>query len=580
VEDRRVSLLLAGFLAVIAASALWAVAMPAPHTGGDNAAYLSLAQSLVTGHGYTELWDPEAPPHTKYPPGFPVVLAALMAAGAASWGAFKALVGVLTLGAVLLVFAWVRRASDVVTAAGVALATLATAGWLQASRWVLSEPLFLLFLFLCLWALEPGRDARPGDAARELPGQGTPFPRPNGLRTAIGCAAAGMAVFTRTAGLPLIVAVLVAFLVAGHRRVAGIFAAALAVPGIWWLGRSLRGGEGAYQSEFWLVDPYQPELGTIGVLDLPVRFVRNVGTYVGRVVPSEWWGAAAPFAGPGARWALGIALVGLAGWGWFVRVRDRPGVPEVFAPLYAGLILVWPETWAGDRFSLPLYPLALLYATLAIRDVVATRGPALVRMGVLPVALLALVGPAVPGWVVLSEQSADCRRRAAGEDPITCHNLPFQELGAAAAWMGRNLPEDAIVLGRKPRMSYLLGGPRGRTFPFTQDPEAFLEEADAVGARYVVLDRLDGVSAFYLPPVIGGRPGAFCHIGGWSPGGPGEGGGTELFGILPPDERGRVADITVCPESWGAWPGEAPMSYRGEVPRLVQGPRPPLPVSP
>ena len=41
---------------------------PAPHNGGDNAGYLSLAHSLATGAGYVEAWDPALAPHTKYPP--------------------------------------------------------------------------------------------------------------------------------------------------------------------------------------------------------------------------------------------------------------------------------------------------------------------------------------------------------------------------------------------------------------------------------------------------------------------------------------------------------------------------------
>ncbi|MGI9628204.1 MAG: hypothetical protein ACR2QM_15330, partial [Longimicrobiales bacterium] len=62
--------------------------LPVMHTGGDNAAYLTLASSLLDG-GYRELWNPGAPPHTKYPPGFPVVLASLLAVGFKTFTAFK-----------------------------------------------------------------------------------------------------------------------------------------------------------------------------------------------------------------------------------------------------------------------------------------------------------------------------------------------------------------------------------------------------------------------------------------------------------------------------------------------------------
>lgn len=573
--DRRARLVLAAILAVVTASVLWAVGMPAPHTGGDNAAYLSLAQSLATGDGYTEIWDPDTPPHTKYPPGFPLLLSLLVAAGASSWAAFKSLVMVLTFGAVMLVFAWASRREGVLLGGAVATVTLVSAGWLQASRWVLSEPLFLLLLFLAFWALEPGEGRREEAAA------GPDRTARSSVRIAVGCLAAGLAVFTRTAGLPLVFAVIGALAIERRWAAAGAFVGGLAVPGVWWLGRSLRGGEGAYQSEFWLLDPYQPELGTIGLLDLPVRVVRNLLAYVGRVIPSEWWGTDVPFATPASSWALGLALVGLAGWGWVLRARRSPGAVELFVPLYVGLILVWPETWAGDRFSLPLYPIILVYGATAVTAAltrVSEERRGIARSVALAAAFLVLAGPAVPRWMSLSSESDACRRATARDGPMTCTPLAFQELGVAAAWMGTNLPPDAAVFSRKPRLFYLLGGQRGRTFPFTRSPERFLEEADRIGIRYVLLDRLDGISSFYLPPVIGGRPDAFCHIGGWSNAGAQV--GTELFGILPASQRGRSDDITVCPESYGTWPGVEPAGRVGSVPRLAQDPADPEPALP
>ena len=59
---------------------------PAPHNGGDNAGYLSLAYSLTTGAGYVEAWDPALAPHTKYPPLYPALLAGAMGLGARAWG--------------------------------------------------------------------------------------------------------------------------------------------------------------------------------------------------------------------------------------------------------------------------------------------------------------------------------------------------------------------------------------------------------------------------------------------------------------------------------------------------------------
>ncbi|MGB9721929.1 MAG: hypothetical protein ACPL28_10685, partial [bacterium] len=43
---------------------------PKLFTGGDNAVYIILAESITTGKGYKNIYLPEQPPHTQYPPGF------------------------------------------------------------------------------------------------------------------------------------------------------------------------------------------------------------------------------------------------------------------------------------------------------------------------------------------------------------------------------------------------------------------------------------------------------------------------------------------------------------------------------
>lgn len=48
---------------------------PVLFTGGDNAGYMILGDAVRSGAGYRDLYRPEAPLHTKYPPGYPALLA-------------------------------------------------------------------------------------------------------------------------------------------------------------------------------------------------------------------------------------------------------------------------------------------------------------------------------------------------------------------------------------------------------------------------------------------------------------------------------------------------------------------------
>ena len=384
--DRRSFVLLGCLLAVITAVLLTAVSTPAPHTGGDNAGYLSLAHSLVSGEGYTELWEPGLPAHRKYPPVFPMILGALMMAGASSWMAFKLLMAGLTSVAVLLVFVWASERAGTLAAVAVASLTVFSGGWLQASRWILSEPAFLVLTFLSLMAVERATSERPMANGRLSP---------RGWLVLSG-AAAILAFFTRSAGLPLVLALTASLLLARRLRAAAVFAICLALPGLWWILRVRGGGDGAYQSEFWMVNPYEPQLGTVTWIQLPARSWANLQLYVGTVLPGEWW------SGANARVlaAFGIVMVGLAVSGWVARVRVSPAAAELFVPLYLGLILVWPEVWSGDRFILPLYPLILLYAGESVARAARPlgRGGSVRR----PRCRLPVVGTTCPSEVVVT----------------------------------------------------------------------------------------------------------------------------------------------------------------------------------
>ncbi len=536
----------------LSTSAIAAVWTPAPHTGGDNAGYLALAHSVVEGQRYVEAWDPESPPHTKYPPVYPLLLGALIGMGASAWTAFKALSAVSLAGAALLAFLWAGRRVGPLAGGGIALLALLSHGWLDASRWTLSEPVFLAFAFLALWAadhaLDPPRLPIPWLGGGEGSGSGERT-KPGWL--ALATLATVLTCMTRAAGAPLAVALVLVLTLGTRLRSAAVVSASLAAPAAWWLVRS-RGSPGAYQSEFWMANPYEPGLGTVGWPDLPARAWANLRLYVGEVVPREWWSSL----DGGVAVSVGAALVTLAVTGWVLRLRrEGAGAAEVFAPLYLGMILVWPEVWSGERFLLPLYPLLFLYAGEALV-------PAARRLGRLAVpsaaaaSWLVVALPALPGAVRLAADARVCRRVVETTDDVfECHAQGFREFREAATWAGANLPAGSVVLNRKPRIFFLLGRTPGRVFPFTSDPAALLDEADRAGARYVLIDQVDALATVYVPAAIEARPLAFCYMGGW--GAQGGGPSTNLLGILPPDERGdggTFADIGTCPDSYRADP--------------------------
>ena len=498
---------------------LAAVANPSPHSGGDNAGYLTLAYSLLDTGQYLDLHDPVQPAHVKYPPVYASVLATAMAFGARTWVAFKSVSGLAILASVALAagWAWRRRGWSFGLTIGALLAFAGT--FLYYSQWILSDPIFLVFTTGALLAFDRVDSLmrpRPPDQAGDpvLTGKERGWLLLGGIATIL-------AFFTRSAGLPLVVAVLLWLALKRQRRALAIFAIAFGVPAVlWWLRSRALGGPG-YTGEFWLVNPYQPDLGQVGFVGLVDRFVANFWFYVATEIPAGLLGVRNVAATIG-----GLLLFVLATVGWIKRLRFV-GVAELFVPLYFGLILLWPEVWSGDRFALPLFAPILFYAG---ETVVRVTRPLhrLAPLGVGTVIVVALLIPAMGNWRGAARQASICRERVEA-GPFACYQSRMQEFVAAAQWVGTNSPDGTVVFSRKPRTFYLLSGVPSAVFPFSDDPQVLADAADDIGARYVVVDYLDNVSAFYLVPILRDRPGMFCTVRGF--GGDDRGIQTQLLGI-------------------------------------------------
>lgn len=555
-SPERLCWILFGVATAVSAVVVWTVFNPTPHSGGDNSGYIGLAHGLLTDGTYVDVYDPVRLRHTKYPPVFPAVLALLMALGARTWAALKLSAAIPTVLAVAFTYLWAQRRVGTLSAFAIALLLSVSSGIVYYSQWILSDPLFLALTMGSLFALERAGTGVSADAGDVVEAREESVAR---LWLATGVLLAGLAYFTRSAGLPLIVALL-AFLALRRSwtRLAGS-AVALGIPmALWWL-RGRGEGVAQYGTEFWMVDPYQPALGTIGPLGLVPRILENLEAYVLRHGPAGVVGSDGP-----ALAAIGVGLTLAAVAGWLLSARRRIGPAELFFPLYAGLILVWPAVWGGDRFALPLYPLLFLYGVVSL-DALRGRMPRIAANAATAAVALFLMLPAAGNWLDTTRQVEQCRRAAERAGPWACYGARIGYFVAAAAWMSEALPDGSAVLTRKPRHFYALSGHPSRTFPFVEDPDALLGLADEVGARYVLLDRWDGLAGRYVGGAVRARPAAFCYVRGF--GEPAEG-GAQLLGILPPEARGEVGasgaaevGIAPCPAGEYALPGGGPERY-------------------
>ena len=505
---RSYTLPLAGLILLLHLLLALLVFDPTPFTGGDNAAYIALAQSLLEGRGYLELYDPATPPHTQYPPVFPAVIAAALAVGIRPWVGLKLVVIGFSVAAVCFAFLWARRRGWPGAAAWVTLLVAVSPGVLDLSHWVLSDVPFAAFTLAALWGFERLRPDAWG-------------------RFAFATAAAALAYFTRSAGLPLIVAVVAWLALRRHWRQLAAFVLLIGpLAALWWLRARALGGV-SYVEQFMMVNPYAPDLGRIGPVDFIQRIIDNDREYLTKHLPALLFGDK-------GGWLLVpsavIVLVAAAGWGSRLR---RPTVAELFLPLYVGLLLAWPAVWSGERFLLPVLPLVLAYAGIGVTRLSRRFVPRLTRFAG-PVAAMILLAAAVPALRRQVEAGGECTLRYMEGDRYPCLVRDWRDFFEIAEWSRRALPDGAVVLARKPRLFYLISGHRSRVYPLSENPDDFFAAARTAGARYVVLDYVDRISGFYLAPVLLARPESFCAMRILASD------RAVLFGITEPGAGGRI----------------------------------------
>lgn len=307
----------------------------------DDGVYALLGRALARGEGLRYAGVVGSPPAPKFPPLYPLLLAAIWKVWPsfpANAAGFKALNLALAAGGSGLFAVYLMRALGVPAVASLAMAVGA---WLTVDVWryaavPLSEPLFVCTLVLALVAAT--RVERGGAGARVLPG-------------VAAVAALAATYYTRTIGIVLVPALVLAC-VAGRRWKAGaamaVAGAALIAPWILWTQRVERQVPGPLAD---ILGTYGGWLGAQLATADPewAADVARGGLELGNRVLS----ALLPGVPAAARWALAPLLVaaGGAGAAWVWR-RSRSTV--LFIIGFLAVLWLWP--YSARRLLAPVVP--------------------------------------------------------------------------------------------------------------------------------------------------------------------------------------------------------------------------------
>ena len=484
---------------------------PKPATFGDNAIYMILGKSLAAGTGYRNIYLPDAPVHTQYPPGFPLMLAGVtLLCGGINVLASKLLVVLTGIGAMFFIYrlcelTFRKRAWPVM----VLFASLPTL--VENNHWVLSEIPFLLVTMAALFCLVLA-DQRPTRAVAARLRMGA-------------CGLAVAACFIRTAGVAVVLGVLLFFLVRHRYRDLVLLLLLFAATTIPWQLHNTRASHAQpYFEQLLAKNPYFPEQGRAGIADWVTRVWLNLRDYVARAIPrmlfptreDSWYEAIA-----GIILSLPMAL------GFFLSFRkSAPAAPaqklagtapawqlasaapvrqfgalQSCAVFAAPLLLCWPHVWASERFLLPFLPLVVVFLFYGVDWLGAKLG-------------WRRFAPAFIGALVLANtvHMASLARKAVSDnlgylrgDRYSGYEIDWRRYFEAIDWI-KETPADAVVLARKPEFVYLLSGRRSFCYPFSDD-HAEVKSA-ILRSQYVLVDnfRWTDLTVRVVGPVLSDNP--------------------------------------------------------------------------
>ncbi len=449
---------------------------PTLFPGADAGHYMVLGESLRNGMGFRDIQLPGSPLHAKFPPGYPLVLAVSSLFGGLQL--FKAVSLAFGAGAVWLTHriarSFVGRPAAFVATGLFAIAPVL----LDFSHRVLSEAAFT-FLLLAVVGVTLA-DRRVG---------------------AMALAAGAAAFFTRTAGLAVLLALVVWVLMSRdlRRSTAAILVSAVCVVGWAAYQHFAQPTQPSYLHQLIQENPYVPAAGTLGLADFPARAARNLWRYVSSEFPGSF-GFPTQVRGVDATTALaGVFMSLLVLAGWLRSAVTRLRVAHLVVALYVGLIVLWPPVWTDRRFLLPILPLLLVFgvagATTAVQRVGARVGYGIVGLATGLVAAVALIssGSVAPARIA-------CQFSYRNGQP--CDRQQYSEFYAMGRWAAENTPESSVIANRSPATFFLFSRRQGDLYPYSADPSAVLHGLEEMGADYVLVDRLSATTDMYLIPAV------------------------------------------------------------------------------
>lgn len=456
---------------------------PKLFTGGDNAVYIILGESIASGKGYKNIYLPEASAHTQYPPGFPLLLAIFISMFGKNILILKFVIFLTAAGALIfmdkIATKIVKENSNWLLFFYISIPIL-----IVYNHWILSEMPFLFFSLGSIYFFMKSQEN-------------------NKFWLFILSSFFAIATFFfRTAGISLIASFLLHLFLNKKYKYLLIFLILFLLFFIpWQIRNSIIPSSGGYLDQLLAKNPYQLELGRIGFVEMLQRIWENFIFYTFTIIPATIL--------PILKIEIilvftGILLLFFVVVGFINRSKGFALI-DLYFIMSIVVLFIWPKVWSSARFFLPVIPLFLIYMFSGIIWMQKKLKLKYLLPAIIGITIFLNLFNIIPQikTSIVNNLAYIKGNHYAG------YPVDWQRYFEMIKWLDKNIPDDKVIISRKPEFIYLLSGRKSFCYPFTSDADkikSVIQKGD-----YILLDRFywTGTTVRYLLPVLQKTPEKF-----------------------------------------------------------------------
>lgn len=500
---------------------------------GDNIYYYSLGKAILEGKGYTNIMYLEESPHTHFPPGYPLFVAGVMTIVPNDIDAVKTANGILLFLSILLLFIVLEKISkNRIVAFISALLCCLHPSLLHWATIMMSEMLFLFCSLVIIYLLLILDEKKLFDFSK-----GKII---NNFWLILLLLFFSYIYFVRTMGLSLIISAILwslynvfsgFFVWMRHRkqkelirsgeqrsyfiRSSIIFLLLLTTIGITksaWDNRNEKIGktESDYVGDFYM-KPNGEKMASLN--DWVTRAKNNAESYITKYLPNSVFMISYDKKEPSqpSHWIKGLFIISLMFVG-FLRTKKAGLLLFLYIGMTMGVLLIWPEQYGGERYYtciIPFYIFIIVNGVselikILFRFIAKNYNPIIIQ------SLAAIIFSAsflFPDYLKAQEEP---RQNAQLKSWKKMGNININNYYDAIEWCGKNLPDSARVICRKPEIYYINSGyHKASGFPKYAEPDTIMNYLIRNRVTHLIIDNWYKHAYVTLYPAIQKYPEKF-----------------------------------------------------------------------